>query len=380
MKNKLRDLVCTLILLVEAGTGNAQTMVPKKCYMHLAGTINKEYLAEMNLVKINDTLYGDYFFTQAGKLPAGMKDKDKVIPVSGRMTSTDAFLLKETGTGTGSSFSGKFLNGQSLSGTFLNASGSQQMPFDFSERYPEGSVPMNAYYEKASMPLVRKPKGPAANIQLGILLPSESANPLIFDSIRELLLMKFSGKPLRISDPVRVMDGIKQVYFDNYLASNEGIYTEEMSATFNWQSMIFMHVLMNSAHLLTLYTDHYAFTGGAHGLQTRQYTVFSLWSGKEVVFKYLFGENNTSALSEIITRKIRGMKGIGDMQSLKDAGFFTDEIQPSDNFYVTRDGIGFYYNQYDIASYAMGPVDVFIPFAELNKVLVNTAVLRDIMK
>ena len=376
----ISGILCFFFLLITVGSGNAQTLVPKKCYMHLVGTINKEYLLEMNLVKLSDTIYGDYYFIQPGKMPSGWKDKSKTIAVSGRMNTADAFTLKETGNASGSSFTGKFLNGQSLSGSFEDSPENSEMPFDLTERYPEGSVPMNAYYLKAFMPLVKKQNGPAAEIQLGMLLPGESANPLIYDSLKQILLVRFSGKPVRISDPNKVMDGIRMVYFENYLASNEGIYTEEMSASFNWQSFIFVHVLMNSGHLLTLYTDHSAFTGGAHSLQTRQFTVFSLWSGKEISLKYLFGENNEPALSELITQKIRELKGLTGMQSLKDAGFYAEEIKPSDNFYISREGIGFFYNQYDIASYETGTVDVLFPFAELKKVLVNTGVLRDIIK
>ena len=55
MKKHIETIIL-LILLGVTGTGNAQNMVPKKCYLHLIGTINKEYPIEMNLVKINDTI------------------------------------------------------------------------------------------------------------------------------------------------------------------------------------------------------------------------------------------------------------------------------------------------------------------------------------
>jgi hypothetical protein len=67
-------------------------------------------------------------------------------------------------------------------------------------------------------------------------------------------------------------------------------------------------------------------------------------------------------------------------QSLADAGFFSDTIKPADNFYITRDGIGFYYNQYDIAPYASGAFDIFIPFSELNDVLIKGGIIRELVK
>ena len=74
------------------------------------------------------------------------------------------------------------------------------------------------------------------------------------------------------------------------------------------------------------------------------------------------------------------MNHLPTSQSLKDAGFFTDPVKPTDNFYITGEGIGFFYNQYDIAPYASGSIDVFIPFRELKDVLVAGGVIREISR
>ena len=173
---------------------------------------------------------------------------------------------------------------------------------------------------------------------------------------------------------------MKQVYFETYLSTNEAIYKESMASSFNWQSLKFMNILMNGAHILSFYIDHYAFTGGAHGLMTRQYTVVNLWTGREVELKDIFKENSVQQLSQIIEEKIHMKLHLPTSQSLTDAGFFTDTIKPAENFYIARGGIGFYYNQYDIAPYASGSFDIFIPFSELNEVLIKGGVIRELMR
>jgi hypothetical protein len=380
MKKKIVDVIIILAILLGAGSGNAQNMVPKKCYLHLIGTINKEYPIEMNLVKINDTIYGDYSFIQPGKTLFGKENTGEGIPIYGKMSSGDAFTLKELNVTQGSLFNGKFANSQTLSGTFESSAGSKPFPFEMTEKYPEGSIAMNVYYQKAFTPLVKKPKSPVAAIQLGMLLPGESANPLISDSLIHLMLVKFTGKQVRITQPEKLLDGMKQVYFENYLSTNEGIYKETMASSFNWQSLKFLHILMNGSHVLSFYIDHYAFTGGAHGLQTRQYTVVNLWTGKEVRLKDIFKENSETLLSSILSDKIHEKNHLPITQSLTDAGFFTDTIKPNDNFYITREGIGFFYNQYDIAPYASGSIDVFIPFYELKDLLVTGGVTRELSR
>jgi len=369
-----------IILLGLSANENAQNMVPKKCYLHLMGTINKEYPVEMNLVRINDTIYGDYLFVQPGKIPFGMENTGKGIPVYGNISSGDVFSLKELMAAPGSLFKGKFTSSQTLSGTFESSNGSKPLPFEMTEKYPEGSVAMNVYYQKANLPLVKKPKSPFASIRMGMLLPGESANPLISDSLIRLMLEKFTGKQVRITQPEKLLDGMKQIYFENYLATNEGIYNETMASSFNWQSLKFLHILMNSSHILSFYIDHYAFTGGAHGLQTRQFTVVNLWTGKEINLKDVFKENSEDQLGSILSDKIHLLNHLPTTQNLKDAGFFTDTVKPTDNFYITREGIGFFYNQYDIAPYASGSIDVFIPFGELKDLLIGGGVIRELSR
>jgi hypothetical protein len=372
--------ISILVFMLAAGAGNGQNMVPKKCYLHLTGTVNKEYPIEMNLVKINDTIYGDYSFVQTGKMPVGKENAGEGGPVYGMMISGNAFSLKEPGAAAGILFKGKFMDSQTLSGTFERSNGSKSLPFEMAEKYPEGSIAMDVYYKKAIMPLVKKPGSPFAGIQLGLLLPGESANPLISDSVSHVMLVKFTGKQVRIAQPEKLLEGMKQIYFANYLATNEGIYNETMASSFNWQSLKFLHILMNCSHVLTFYIDHYAFTGGAHGLQTRQFTVVNLWTGKEVGLNDIFKENSETQLSAILSDKIHEKNHLPTAQSLKDAGFYSETVKPTDNFYITREGIGFFYNQYDIAPYTSGSIDVFVPFIEMKDLLVTGGVIRELSR
>ena len=369
--------ILAFILIV--GIGNAQKMIPKKCYLHFLGSINKEYPIEMNLVKIDDTIYGDYSIISRSKNLVAKGGNGSWIQVSGKMNSIDAFTITEINPGHANVFKGKFISNQSISG-YYEGLGVNRLPFEATERYPDGSISMNIYYLKASTPLVKKPGSPNAHIQLGMLLPGESANPLISDSLISLMLEKFTGKQVRITQPEKLLDGMKNIYFENYLSINEGLFTESMASSFNWQSLQFSHIIMNGSHILSFYIDHYAYTGGAHGLQTRQFTMVNQWTGKEVRLKDIFKEHSETQLGDIITNKIHVMNNIPTAQSLKDAGFFTDSVLPTDNFYITSDGIGFYYNQYDIASYTKGYIDVFIPFRELKGLISNGGLLQELNK
>ena len=46
--------------------------------------------------------------------------------------------------------------------------------------------------------------------------------------------------------------------------------------------------------------------------------------------------------------------------------FAKNSIKMNDNFAVIAEGVLFYFNPYEIASYAAGPTELLIPFSEMG--------------
>ena len=51
----------------------------------------------------------------------------------------------------------------------------------------------------------------------------------------------------------------------------------------------------------------------------------------------------------------------------------------TDNFALTKDGLKFVYNPYEIAPYAMGQQEIVIPYSELKSLLKPNALLTKII-
>jgi len=357
-----------------------QSLVPKKCYMHLTGSINKEIILELDLVKNNDTIFGECSFPVDSEIPRKLDNEGNPMSLCGKVTTDGSFVMTLNPWGKSISFKGQLINGKTLKGTCDMAGNGKYLPFEVTEKYPEGSIPMNAYFQKGSVALVKKPKSPAGRIQLSMLLPGESANPIVSDSLKRLILSRYTENDVRITDPEKILNAISQVYFDTYVNSNIDIYDKSGGQSFNWELLNYMHVVQNNSHILAFYVEQYAFSGGAHGLTTRRYTVVNLNTGKVIPVQEIFHGNYESKLKEILTQKARVIYNIPAGKTLMEAGFFVDEIAPTANFYITRTGIGFYYNQYDIAPYSNGQADIFIPFKELKDIFVQNGVLKDLMR
>lgn len=68
-----------------------------------------------------------------------------------------------------------------------------------------------------------------------------------------------------------------------------------------------------------------------------------------------------------------GRQKVTTHEALEDMGYgSTGDIAPTENFYLDKDGITFYYNVYDITPYAMGPVEIKIPYEMMEHMLVAT--------
>ena len=48
---------------------------------------------------------------------------------------------------------------------------------------------------------------------------------------------------------------------------------------------------------------------------------------------------------------------------------YTDGFKCDHNFYLIKEGFVFHYDQYEIASYADGPIDIFLSFKEVEPYL-----------
>ena len=60
------------------------------------------------------------------------------------------------------------------------------------------------------------------------------------------------------------------------------------------------------------------------------------------------------------------------------SGIFTDRIFLTHNVYLTGNNIVFYYNPYDIAPWAVGPIEVVVPYYNLEQYLTDEA--QDLFK
>lgn len=128
-----------------------------------------------------------------------------------------------------------------------------------------------------------------------------------------------------------------------------------------YEAILDYHITYNKNCFLSLYSDNYQFTGGAHGSTLRSSHTFNLKTGNAVHLSTFFKGNYQQTITEEIIKQ-------ADAIMAEDPVLFEDykelivENFNANNFYLTDNGVVIYYQQYEIAPYSTGIVEFLIPY------------------
>jgi hypothetical protein len=135
-------------------------------------------------------------------------------------------------------------------------------------------------------------------------------------------------------------------------------------------------LLRLEGNLLQYVDNSFYYTGGAHGSAATKYHIIDLRTGKPVLYKDIFKENATDAVTKlIITDYLKQRK----WQALDEYASESNFASP-DNIRMEDTGLTFHYGQYAVASYADGVWDMFVPYNQLLPYIKTDSPVYEIAK
>jgi hypothetical protein len=205
------------------------------------------------------------------------------------------------------------------------------------------------------------------NVRLSYPTFERSSEQPALDSLqsyieRRMLAPAFESEP--IGTPRQLADQVFRQYIE--------LTTRIPDYHFPWKIERSIKVLLNHAGLITLHFSEYTYTGGAHPNSWEFYATFQLDTGRELLLSDILTQaSQKEELRKIAERRFRSLKGIPDDHSLKSMGYWfpNNHFTLSENFGLGPNGLIFYYNNYDIAPYAMGATKLVIPYKEVSSLL-----------
>lgn len=111
--------------------------------------------------------------------------------------------------------------------------------------------------------------------------------------------------------------------------------------------------------IISYYQDLYQYMGGAHGMTVRTSATIDAAAGAPLKLADFFvsGYDYTAAINAEISRQIAA-----DTETYYFETGSSTIAADADNFYVTAQGLVFYYQQYELAPYAAGILEYAIPY------------------
>lgn len=160
-----------------------------------------------------------------------------------------------------------------------------------------------------------------------------------------------------------------------------------------------IEILNNKYGILSLLSSTYQYYGGAHGIREIDFANYDLYKNEKLTFDSIFNREDlsTRTIKEELTKSAiriladsarrelgsrihleqRELLKMPDREVLERAGYMDmSKFTISENIGILPKGILFLYNEYEIAPYAMGPIEVFMPFDSISKFFPENAAIR----
>jgi hypothetical protein len=354
----MRPLIRILLLSVfiyQAALGQ-NTISNGESYRLLKGTIDK-YPVTMYLYGFKGQWTGNYAYDRVGQ-PLNLFGIDtlkdgtvKVDVFKGGVS--EAFDLRPTTDG--------------LEGVWRKDAKSAALPVSLKEVKP--TVPMRMVHQSARVAhRPANPESPGCGFEATTVWPqgNSPAEEFVKRQIRSSLDEKATGSPT----PETLISNMSRKYIDACKEDAKNAKEEELKEMPSMYSRDIVHrVTVNhqSAEFLCLEDMEWEYSGGAHGNGFSLYRILDLKNQKRLGMNDIFTPTGVKALPKLIENRFRSQYGLKPGQSLRDAGLFENRIsKATQNVYLTPKGVVFSYTTYEIGPYAMGPIEVFVPYSELK--------------
>lgn len=199
-----------------------------------------------------------------------------------------------------------------------------------------------------------------------------------------LPLVTNSGKVARVVNTALREEVIALLSFDDSVAISNleeavtsfhkgyrhirNLYPDEMPG---WKAEISAEVSYEDKNWLSIRLNAYTYTGGAHGYGSVRYLNFDKSRGIELETWELFRDQGE--FQRFAEGKFRLQEQIPADKPINSTGFMFEDgrFYLPENIGLTAEGVQLHYNQYEVASYADGPIELTLPFGEVKKFLNN---------
>lgn len=149
-----------------------------------------------------------------------------------------------------------------------------------------------------------------------------------------------------------------------------------------WYLFVNFSIPLNSHGILSYIQVVDVYSGGAHGMVFAEPMVFDCISGSLLKLDDIITAEGQGELSKVADSIFRQNNSIPQDSAINANGnwFAGDTFYLPKKFYVDRSGMVFFYDLYEVTSYAEGMPEIFIPWARIEKLIRKESPVRKLLK
>lgn len=241
----------------------------------------------------------------------------------------------------------------------------------------ENSITFDSISVEKTYHLMENPDNPNCNLEINFSYPKDFKDKSILKDMQKQFISSYFGEDYENLTPEEAI----QKYTEDYLAAYKDLeqdYKEEIARSedtpvdswYSYYEMSGNELTYNKNNILCYTVSFENYTGGAHGAHTYNNYVLSTETGKLITEEDIFVDSYQEKLAQTLVDQIAKQNNLTDAKELENIGFFSvDEIFPNGNFSIDDSGITYSFNEYEIAAYVVGVINVHIPYQEIRYLL-----------
>lgn len=192
--------------------------------------------------------------------------------------------------------------------------------------------------------------------------PSAFENDSLLKEIQSAFVFAFAGDGYQSMNPEEAFNAFLKKNVDEgtemgKMASGDG---PDFST---YLKNITTSVFDTTNTIITARTVYEDYMGGAHGSHRTSYYNIDLSNGKILTDKDLFKKNTNNSLASLLQEQLNDTISKGRSITV----LYPESVKPNGNFYFDNDGVVYVFNEYEIAPYSDGLIEIRLPYSKVKQ-------------
>ena len=231
------------------------------------------------------------------------------------------------------------------------------------------------------------PESPFCDFSIDYTYPSEKGDS-VASLINRVIQREFLGDDYADLVPKAAVDSFKNTYLSDYLTQTGELYRADVDKNGKesipeWYTRTYSIVTFveeGYANTLNASANFFEDLAGTHPNQWSRWLNFDNLTGQMLTTDDVFQPDTQKEIEQILLQKLithvaklHPKENIVSLEIIRDCGYLTHtDMYIPENFLLSKKGLLFLFNRYDIAPYSMGEIVLEVPYEEIATYLKRT--------